>query len=213
MCRRFSSCVLAIAVSCFACVAVNGDIIEYGDFFGPNIDYLDVTESATVVGPLFGEPELIGDMLNFNPKNYQSESKDGEIDFLDGTLTFTIESNSSFNGINISEFGSYFVSGDTSLAQAVLIATVKTEDGLFDGTFEFLQEGDGFGAWNGKLEINFPSTLTANVTINNILHTEAWEGGIGFIGKKGLKITVIPEPATAGILALAGIGILSRRRR
>src|ERR1700733_8894292 len=87
---------LAITASSFAAPVVN----NYGNFTGPNLTYLGVTEVDNQIPPptppnLFGTPALAGDSLLFSPINFDitvtSPPDDSELQ--DGKLSMSIVAN------------------------------------------------------------------------------------------------------------------------
>jgi hypothetical protein len=203
----------------FSVVAyVQADTINYGDFAGDSVTYLDVTESSLEELPLYGMPEIVGNNLNMPGTGFASESKDGQVDFLDGRLTFMIEADpgTTLSQIVIEEFGAFFTFGEGSIANVSGVAFVQTLEGdIVSGTFSQGFNGSAIpesGDWFNSLTITFPETTKITVTLDNQLFTFADDLGVGFIDKKGVNIK-IPEPTTAGVLALGMIGIMLRSRR
>jgi hypothetical protein len=96
-------------------------VVNYGNFVGPNVMYLNVTEDPTKVpGPtpvsLFGAPTLNGNTLDFNPAGFKAESSNGGFAFTDSLLTTTLmttNANEYITQLWISEFGSYSLLGGT----------------------------------------------------------------------------------------------------
>jgi hypothetical protein len=64
-------------------------VMNYGDFPGATVTYLQVIESNNDVVAYFGSPDVIGDTLDFDPINFGvassgvqgSQSKDGQLNF------------------------------------------------------------------------------------------------------------------------------------
>ena len=84
---RFFALFLVFSVAAW----VQADEINYGNFEGATVTYIDVTESSTEELPLYGTPEIFGNQLDMPGTGFISESNNGEIDFLDGRLTFMVE--------------------------------------------------------------------------------------------------------------------------
>lgn len=82
----------------FAASAALAAPINYGDFDGNTVMYLDVTEdSGTDTPPLFGAPSISADTLDFNPVSFNSSSTGaGGVDITDGTLTFMVMAKSGY---------------------------------------------------------------------------------------------------------------------
>ncbi len=219
MLRVSSVLIIAILSLHFGSVTVQADQMNWGDFAGTDVNFIDVTESTTENGLLYEQPSVIDNSLLFLPPNFASTSTNGATHQIEGLLTFTVTAmgNGTFNSIKIGEFGSYFDSGVTSTSEVTMDVSVLTANGLFSDSFTFTNVGDNSGDWEGELKMLFPGTNSAFFTLNNILVTDANVDGAAFIGKKGIMIDVanvaIPEPTCVGIVALAGVVLLSRRRK
>lgn len=216
------SLALLIAFSCV--VTANADDINYGDFDADTVTYIDVTESSNDPTPLYGTPEVFGNQLDLPGTGFISETNNGEVDFLDGRLTFMIEADpgSTISSITIEEFGAYFTFGEDSIARVSAIAFVETLEGdivsgTFDQQFDGSPSGPDGGEWFQSLTINFEATSKITVTLDNQLFTFADEPGVAFIDKKGVDINVgknvVPEPTSAALLGLSMMGIALRSRR
>ena len=214
---------LAALLTIFAASCSFADTINYGDFDGDTVTYIDVTEVSLESGALYGQPAVIGNNLDLPGTGFISESNNGQIDFLDGRLTFMIEADpgSTIDSITLEEFGAYFTFGEESISSVSAIAFVETLEGdIFNGTFDFVATGSNVpdsGAWIESLTINFPETTKITVTLDNQLFTFADDPGVAFIDKKGVNIfvgkNVIPEPSTSLILAMGIFGFVARNRR
>ncbi len=207
-----------------ACVSYShADVINYGDFNGDNVTYIDVTESSVDPVPLYGAPTVVGNDLDMPAIGFASESNNGEIDFLDGRLTFMIEAdpNTTIDSVTLEEFGAYFTFGEDSIASVSAVAFVETLEGdLFSGTFDFVTTGSNLpdsGGWIESLTLEFPETTKITVTIDNQLFTFADDPGVAFIDKGGVNVilgtNVIPEPTVSMVLACGALGLITRRRR
>ena len=219
MLRRLSTYVFAVLIMCFGSVVLKADVMNYGDFESDNVIFNDVTESTGQPGLLFLEPIVNDNTLIFLPTDFKAEAENGDLDFVEGLLTFTVKAQpgTTFSSITVSEFGSYFDQGDTSFSTIFMNAFVATSQGVTNEMFQFTNIGDGNGDWNGDIKLSFAETDFAVFTLTNILFSNSAVDGVAFIGKKGIEIHVdaikIPEPTSLGLLALAGVGLLSRRRR
>ena len=95
--------------------SANATPINYGDFSGTTVMYLDVTESsATDPTQLYGAPYVTGNSLNFDPVSFNSFSTGGSVvDITDGTLSLGIKalSGESIPIVQISEAGDYTLTG------------------------------------------------------------------------------------------------------
>ncbi len=202
---------------------VQADSINYGNFDGDTLTYIDVTETSTEPLPLYGQPEIFGDNLSFPGTGFVTESNNGEINFLDGRLSFMIEADpgTTISSVTIREFGAFFTFGQDSIASISAIAFVETLEGdLFSGTLDFINFGSNVpqsGDWIRELTITFPETTKITLNLDNQLFSFADTPGVAFIDKKGVDIfpggEVIPEPTSAAILALGLMGLAIRSRR
>ncbi len=98
--------------------------INYGDFAGLEVMYLDVTETANApVGgePLFGPPSVIGNVLDFDPKGFTASASMGTTDLVDGQLNLTLMANqgSVLSSVAFSERGDYTLAGAGTAATQV----------------------------------------------------------------------------------------------
>ncbi len=101
--------------------------INYGDFSGTTVIYLDVTETANTPGdtePLFSAPTITGNTLDFNPKGFAASAGGGGVDITDGQLNFMLRSiaGSVITELSISESGDYTLFGTGSAATSLLYA-------------------------------------------------------------------------------------------
>src|ERR1700680_1582955 len=91
--------------------------IDYGDFTGTHVSFLQVTEdSATDPTPLWGAPTLSGDGITFSPTaTFSASASNGSSDITDGKLNTTIKPNNvnvgSIHNILINERGDYTLAG------------------------------------------------------------------------------------------------------
>lgn len=212
--------ILALLLTVSMAFATQADEINYGDFAGDTVTYVDVTENSLEKLPLYGTPTVVGDELDMPGTGFVSQSENGGIDFLDGRLTFMIEADpgTTISSVTIREFGAYFTFGEESIASVAGLAFVETlEGGLFSGTLNFEVgggPGPNPGLWQEEVTITFPETTKVTVTLDNQLFTFADNPGIAFIDKKGVDIIPnIPEPGLATVLLAGVAGIALRRRR
>ena len=111
-------CTGALLVWGVLAVHSNATSINYGDFSGSSVMYLDVTEAANSPGdapPLFGAPAIFGDTLDFNPTGFSAGASDGSTDLTDGQLTLGIMAQSGLviDSLVVSESGDYSLLGFT----------------------------------------------------------------------------------------------------
>lgn len=86
--------------------------ITYGDKMGADVWYRNISEDANTAGdepPLFGEPDVNGNSLNFDPVGFSASSENGGTDQTDGQLNFMVEPKDkgsyAINNIKIKELG------------------------------------------------------------------------------------------------------------
>jgi hypothetical protein len=128
---RRASCFVALLATLVVAQSAKA-VVNYGDFVGPNVMYLDVTEEPTKSPPpvpvsLFGAPTLSGNTLDFNPVGFKAESSNGGFAFTDGLLTTTImttNANEYISQLWLSEFGSYSLLGGTPAGTQARVSIV-----------------------------------------------------------------------------------------
>jgi hypothetical protein len=162
--------------------------ISYGNQPGMNVTYINVTEaSATDPVPLYGNPTVAGDTLDFNPVAFGASSQNGAppIDLTDGQLIFELQANptKSLSNIKFEEGGVFAVLGapvnnntythisahgnlDIVQVDGVGINAIKVPISLTfshrpDGMWELGTDGAQTSTvWNGSQIINLNSELT-----------------------------------------------------
>lgn len=102
--------------------------VDYGDFSGTSVMYLDVTESNATDSPKFGAPDIFGNQLDFRPTEFRAQT-DGDTVTEQSELSFTIMSNSPDTPIGLvmfDEAGDYTLSGlGAAQAEASVTANVR----------------------------------------------------------------------------------------
>jgi hypothetical protein len=160
--------------------------INYGNFNGATVMYLNVTEDSTTdPGPLFGAPTVSVDSLQFNPASFGSFAANGAVDITDGTLTTMIMARPGnfITDINISEQGDYSLIGFTgnaaTSARVALAAYITVTEvngtpvtpftGTINGTFNPLSgvyslANPGFttlAQWNGGFSFDVDALVAS----------------------------------------------------
>ena len=114
--------------------------INYGDFAGDTVVYLQVTEDANSAGdvpPLFGQPTVSGDSLDFNPVGFNASATGASgVDITDGNLAFGIEA----KDLHIIDTIQFSEAGDTTLAG---LGTNNTRTVITSEVFIDILEIDG----------------------------------------------------------------------
>ena len=224
-------------------VGTSDAAVFYGDYFGTNVNYLDVKEDSP---PLFQAPIISGDSLIFNPTSFEAESSGGGVDLTDGTLSFILESKNgqTLDDLIIEESGFYTLVGagtDITRVLAGLAATIQIVeiDGQappssppsslqYSQTFaDYNLEDDGpafLAAWDGQATFNIQDDAEQQlgvtgqvtkvaVTIDNSLVAISEDGSASFIDKKGFRTFVITVPEPGSLVLLASGGALLLARR
>lgn len=135
---RLTTLAAALAASFFVSTPLHAVPINYGDFVGTNVTYIDVTEdSGTDATPLFGAPTVSGNSIDFSPPSFNAfASGAGGNDTTDGTLTFMLQA---MNGhyiasIDFSEAGDTTLTGFSGDAYSSVTATVFVDIFEVDNT-------------------------------------------------------------------------------
>lgn len=220
MFQRSCKWFLPLALVAFISSASTAGIVNYGNFVGTNVTFIDVEETTLEATPpgLFQVVSVSGDSLSSSAQGFILQVLNGSLDFFDSRLTFMVQADPgfSFSSITIEEFGSFFTFGDDSVASVSAVAFVQSVDGVFSDNFQLDQFGSNVpdsSSWSDDLTISFPSTDKITVTLDNRLFGVADTPGVAFVDKKGLKITIIPEPSSALLLGLAVLPVAGLRRR
>jgi hypothetical protein len=160
--------------------------IDYGNYFGTNFEYQQVTEgSVTSPLPLYGPPTVVDDSLVFNPADFGATGSNGAVQITDGTLTTTIiaQDGATIDQINVNEAGDYTLVGTpASTSTSVSVAApvflqiigingvgvspidvntnvVFTPDG---GDYNLLDNPGAGIQWTGSLAENIDAALAAD---------------------------------------------------
>ena len=160
--------------------------INYGDFDGVSVMYLDVTEnSQTDPTPLYGAPTISVDTLDFNPIGLGAFATDGGIDLTDAQLEFGIMAKEGYGlqTLMFIERGDYTLGGLGTAATYVDITTslfldiievdgvgitpIKLEQQMVfspnaSGLFELPSDGGVNVIWTGSLSVDLNAVLAAN---------------------------------------------------
>lgn len=184
--RTFAALALATLLASPAVAAP----INYGDFSGLTVDYLQVTEnSITDPVPLFGAPTVVDDSLVFTPLGFGASSSGGGLDITDGLVTTVVMATGGapIVQVNLHEFGDYTLFGVGTAATQVAAATpafltilqVNNADitplninanavmSPSGGTFNLVAEPGVGMLWEGNLSFDVPAILAANSISGN----------------------------------------------
>ncbi|MCA9147688.1 MAG: hypothetical protein KDA92_00245 [Planctomycetales bacterium] len=182
-------CVIGIVGSAISASAAT---INYGDFTGATVDYINVREDANSVDdvpPLFGAPTVTGDSIDFDPVGFNAAAGGASgIDITDGNLAFDIvaKPNYAINNVRFTEAGDTTLAGfgtDATFTSATarIFVDIKEVDGAGiseinyqtsmtfspdNGTYRLGTEGGGGPLfqtiWNGLIDIDVDQILTDN---------------------------------------------------
>jgi len=145
--------------------------INYGDFAGSTVSYIQVTEDSVSdpgLLPLYGAPTISGNTLDFDPNGFgASAAGAGGVDVTDGNLTFDIYAQSG----SIVESLKFCEAGDFTLAGLGTDATLVDITATF---FVEVYEVDGIGI--DKVSTNVTMTFTPNADGTFALGTDGGGG-------------------------------------
>jgi len=157
--------------------------ILYGNLTGSTVVYQQIREDSTTDPgvPLFGAPGLIGDSLTFNPPSFGINAVNGGFDYMDGTLSASLNSigQSRIEKIVFQECGDYTLAGSGTTATNVAVScslfirVTMVDDGPIvpyaesfsltftpsAGTFDLVNDPGMTIAWSGSVEIDIDAML------------------------------------------------------
>jgi len=229
-------CTQILATLAFLSTSVIAAPINYGDFNGTTVMYLDVTESsATDTVPLFGPPNINGDTLDFDPFEFSVVSTGGGVEIMDVQLNFDLVGAGGIDSLLIQEGGDFSLIGTgTSSTSVTAAVSVRIEIYEVDGApitpiivsannsiaRNLVSDGTvTLESWGNGVLVDFASLLIANnidsqvgvtgaeIVINDQLIATSESGSGSFIAKKDFKIGVNPVPVPAAVW-LFGSGLL-----
>jgi len=190
--RRVCALSLIAALSAVLAAAPALAQINYGNFIGDTVDYLQVTEDANSAGdapPLFGPPAVSGDSIDFDPVGFAASTTGGGVDVTEGQLKFTVMAHpfSVISTLTFAEAGDVTLVGfddDTTFASVgttIFIDVTEVDfqpinvaslNGLVipfspsGGTYGMGTDGGGgplySTPWEGSVLVDINSILTAN---------------------------------------------------
>lgn len=236
--RRFIYCVMFSVGTCVMMVTPSqAAIMNYGDFSGATVDFIDVTEDNLGPDLLYDVTGTVGDILLIDPDGFGAQKNPGPgSGFIDSELEMmiTAKPGHSVDQITFSEEGDYSIVGTGNVEAAVSFFWQITEvDGAAiepvsgNGTADFSANTPITGGlWdidftvdlnNSLAEAGVDGTITKAIFRfdNSLTATAADASSIAFIKKKqigGVKV-MVPEPSTMLTLLMGLIGLFGCRRR
>ena len=225
-----------VCLGLLAALPARADYINYDDFDGLTVDFLNVREISNTNPDqaLFGMPTLVGNTTLFFPTDFSSTASNGASDATDGTLEMTLRAKSGFAiaGVRITEIGSYSLTGSGGTA-----ATTASISGLLTvggdqvalapqpsgGTLSFSMPTDSAGSYTATAYIDLSGLGLTEVDFSlfNLLETSSESDTTATIQKSiesnkvevELVATPVPLPGAVWLLgsALAPLAWLRRR--
>ncbi|MGI9517144.1 MAG: hypothetical protein ACR2NP_08870 [Pirellulaceae bacterium] len=198
---------------------VDADIVEYCDVNSLSIDFVDLVETSTGEGEMYGQAVDAGDAIEMPGIGFLTAAAGGSISLVDGRLQMTIESNdgSLFDELLVEQFGSYFNVGAGSLSVANAFGWVDSGGTMYSGSLLESFVGGGAGGWSDDFTISFPATDSITFALSTQLLASAGIGEAAYIDASLIRISLntipIPEPGLTHCLALAVMGMVALRRR
>ncbi len=236
--RRVICCLLTVLViAVFMPTLSPAALMNYGDFSGATVDFLDVTEDNLEPILLYQVSGAVGDVLLIDPDQFGVQKDPGPgADFIDSELEMVImaKPGQSVDQISFSEEGDYTIVGSGNVAATVAFFWQITEVGGIPiapvsgrGTADFSASNPITGGlWDIDFTVDLNDSL-ANAGMsgtitkatfrfdNTLTTTAADENSIAFIKKKqigGVRV-MVPEPSGVAILLTGLLGLLGYRRR
>ncbi len=222
---RLKNLFVALSIVVIASSAAKAVVINYGDFTGSNVMYLQVTEDTRAsANALFGTPAVLGDTLDFDPTQFTasttSTSGSSSSAIVDGQLNFTVMStDASFaiDNIVISESGDYSLQGLGSAQASASVATPVTftileVDGAAvtpvtqsnvplvfapsGGSYSLASDGAVTGAgWSGTLDFDIAALFASS----------------GLAGKHVTKVEVVLDNTLSVAAADGGSSFIAKK--
>lgn len=195
--------------------------LVYSNVTGTNVSFVDMTETTTGSGPIFGQPNAVGDSIFAPGTGLLTQSTGGGISLVDGRLQLTIDAapGFEFNQIDVEQLGSYFGFGAGATSMFSSMAIVESDGNSYNGSSMMSFSGPGQGSFGSSYSISFPSTDSIQLTFNDQLLAASGLTDSAYIDVSSVRISVnafasaIPEPSSLSVLLLASLAMIRVRRR
>jgi len=179
----------------------------------------------------FGSPALVGgNSLVFTPSNFRAESANGIPAIKSDRLEVSLLAHTGYTitGIRITEYGDYGIlgTGKVSVSGTMFAANLNAFD-VHYGNFISTPASPiatGTGEWSALVSVTDIDWTNLKIVLNNNLMAISSPNSVAFVEKKVMGAVAIellgsgggpqiPEPASAVIMALAGMLLALRRKR
>lgn len=210
--------------------------INYGDFSGDTVTYVDVTEDSDTGDPLplFGAPSVSADSLDFNPVAFNANTNGaGGNDATNASLTFMVEAHPLhvIKNLTLSEAGDTTLSGfgtDATFTDvsANVFVDILEVDGVgitpisFNDSMSFTPSGGSYGlgtdggggpvfetVWEGSLFVDIMAELDDAVADGDIAPYDFGATKISLVLDNTL--TALSEEGTFALIAKKNAGGVS----
>jgi len=181
----------------------------------------------------FGEPLVWGDTFYFTAANFVVNAQNGGTQAIADTVSFDIQLNPDFalSLIRVRAFGSYNVQGQDSYVDFNAFGSVTELGGshrTFSGpilpdppvSFPIYGNNNGQYSVSALVDVSYvlpPIHDSLHLSFSNNLLAYAAPGGNAVLDLRYqdlvFEVTLIPEPATLGLLVIPAVAVLRRRFR
>lgn len=183
----------------------------YSNVSGDNVVFVDMMETTTGTGPIYGQPTPDGDSILAPGTGLLTQSTGGGISMVDGRLQLTIEAapGFEFDRIDVEQLGSYFGFGADAITMFNTNSLVEDGGDSYNGSAMTSFSGSGQGSFSSSYSISFPSTDQIQFTLNDQLLAASGLSSAAYIDISSVRISVnsfaVPEPSSLGVVLLASL--------